>query len=63
MTFKPLRSSAPVTSILNSEFTYRNAAQTNVADTFERVRQRMRAAEKPSPGNVARLAVLKARAK
>jgi hypothetical protein len=61
MTYKPLRSSAPVTSILNSEFTYRNAAQTNVADTFERVRQRLRAAAKASaPGNVTKIAARRA---
>ena len=61
MTYKPLRSSAPVSSLLNSQFVYRNAAQTNVAETFERVRQRLAAAHTPAPVNVTKLKAVKAR--
>lgn len=35
---KPLRSTAPASSILSPSFPYKNAAQTDVAATFARVR-------------------------
>jgi len=37
--YKPLRSSAPPRSILNPAFRYTDAAHTNLAKTFERIKQ------------------------
>lgn len=40
---KPLRSSAPVTSILNPGFVYTRSDRTDLAATFERIRQQQQA--------------------
>lgn len=48
---KPLRSTAPVSSILSPAFPYRNSAQTDVAATFARVRAEQ-AAEAKANRNV-----------
>ena len=46
MKYKTLKSSAPVSSILNPAFKYRKAANTDVAATFARIRAEQAAEKK-----------------
>lgn len=43
---KPLKSSAPASSILNPARPYVPAAQTDLAQTFERIRRQQEAAQR-----------------